>query len=588
MTDEPKQDAGQPKLTAVEGIKLASHGLRGQIGHELEENKDHFNEESAQLLKHHGTYQQDDRDTRTARKKAGLDRDYKFMLRTKFPGGLITAEQYLACHDLSGKYGQSDLRVTSRQCFQFHGIVRKKLRPLIHDLNLFAKITSLGACGDVVRNTCAPPVADIDLSYKDCTTDLQELSRQISAHFLPTTTSYFDIWIDDEQVTINADGTLKYKSHEPSKETVDPIYGTTYLPRKFKIGLATDFDNSVDVYTNDGGVIAITENGKVVGYDILAGGGLGYTHRKAETYPRLADHIAFVETLDEVIPVLEAIVKVQRDNGGRADRRQARLKYLMDKIGVEAFQQKVYEYYGRPLAKPRGVKPSAQPHYLGWHKQIQPGLNYVGLWIENGRIRDFEGSFQFRTGLHEIVSKFKPSVRLTAHHNLVLADIKDADVAEVKQLLAKYLIPTNEGVSTIRKLEMACPALPFCGLAMAESERAMPGLIKAVEDAGHGDADVIIRMSGCPNGCSRPRSAEIGIVGFGADQYQVFTGGDYLGARLNELLFDKVKGADLPGVLSSMLSQWKAGRTGNERFGDWSHRVGVEALQSSVSATPAS
>jgi sulfite reductase (ferredoxin) len=572
-----KGGEGEKKLSAVEHIKIASRGLRGGIDRELEEPKAFFEEESVQLLKTHGTYQQDDRDTRTERKKKGLDKDYKFMLRTKFPGGSISPEQYLFCHELSGKYGQSDLRITSRQCFQFHGIVRGNLRPLIHDLNTLANITSLGACGDVVRNTLAPAVADVGLEYAKCGTNLLALSQRISAYFLPKTSSYYDIWIDDQKAKVNPDGTVTYESHEPSKPVNEPIYGTQYLPRKFKIGIGTDFDNSVDVYANDVGILAVTEAGRIVGYEILAGGGLGYTHRKPETYARAATHLAFVETEDDVLHILEAIVKVQRDHGGRADRRHARMKYLIDDWGFEKFKKTVMEYAGKVYADSRGTTPKLQPHYLGWHKQMQPGLNYVGCWVENGRIRDFD-EFQFRTAFHELVTKFKPDVRLTPHHNIVFANIKDSDVAAVQALLDKYHVPTDKGINTLRKMEMACPALPFCGLALAESERAMPSFIKALEDAGHGDADVMIRMSGCPNNCSRPRTAELGIVGSGSDQYQVYTGGDYLGTRLNDLLVPKVHTAELPGVVAALLDAWKAEKVNGERFGDWSRKVGVEAL----------
>ncbi|GMW02853.1 MAG: putative sulfite reductase [ferredoxin] [Candidatus Hydrogenedentota bacterium] len=583
MTPDESQE---PKLSAVEGMKAASRGLRGTLLDDLENPSPSFCEESTQLMKHHGSYQQDDRDTRTERKKAKLDKDYKMMLRTKFPGGRISAEQYLICDDLADRYGQGDLRVTSRQDFQFHGVVKRNLRPLIHELNKLAEITTLGGCGDVVRNTMAAAVSDIDLRYKDCGADLIEISEEISRYFMPTTGAYFDLWLDDEKVTVNSDGTVTFKDRGPAEAEPDPIYGKTYLPRKFKIGLATDFDNSVDVYTQDVGIIAVTEHGRIVGYEILAGGGLGYTHRKAGTYPRLGTHLAFVSR-EELLPVLEAIVKVQRDFGGRADRKHARLKYLMDDIGLDAFRAKVFEYAGRTFDAPRNVVPDSQPDYLGWHKQIQSGLNYVGVWIENGRIRDFENGFRFRTGLRAIVEKFRPQVRLTPHHNAILSGIRDDDVAEVQRLLDEYGIPTDKGITAIRRMEMACPALPLCGLAMSEAERALPGVIAAVEEAGHGDADVMIRMSGCPNNCSRPRTAEIGIVGFGANQYVLYTGGDFNGTRLNEVFNEKVKAEELPGLLNALLAAWKSERGEGERFGDWSHRVGVEELQSKLGAPTA-
>jgi len=585
MAEQGNAEENGAKRSAVEKIKEASQGLYGPIGQELGDGTPKFGEESTKLLKHHGTYQQDDRDTRTDRKKAGLPWDYQFMVRTKFPGGNISAEQYLICDDLATKHGQNDLRVTSRQCFQFHGVVKGHLRPLLNELNRLAKITTMGACGDVVRNTMACPVIDIDPKYAGCGADLIQKAKEISAHFLPKTTAYYDLWVDDEKVEVHEDGTVRVKPrNEPPVE--EPIYGKTYLPRKFKIGLTVDFDNAIDVYTQDVGVIAVTENGCITGYEVLAGGSLGYSHRKPETYARLGTPLAFVQEA-ELIPFIETIVKVQRDHGGRANRKHARMKYLIDDWGFEKFRETVFEYAGRTYPEPRGVQPTDQPDYLGWHKQVQNGLNYVGVWVENGRIRDFHGSFQFRTGLREIVSRFKPDIRLTPHHNVVLANIRDEDVAEVQAILDKHGIPTDQKISTVRRLEMACPALPFCGLALAEAERAMPDVIEKIEAAGHADADVIIRMSGCPNNCSRPRSAEIGIIGSGSDRYVIYTGGDYVGTRLNEPLAEKVKLDEVGPIVSALLSAWKSNRNDGERFGDWSFRVGIDGLKPYVeSAVP--
>ncbi len=567
-------------LSGNETFKSRSGGLYGPIADDLAQATDHFSEESEQLLKHHGTYQQDNRDSRKERSKAGLDKEYYMMLRTKFPGGRITAEQYLLCDSLCEKYGQSDLRATSRQCFQFHGVVRGNLRPLIYDLNKLQQITSIGACGDVVRNTMASPVADIDLQYKDCGADLMALAHEISNATIPTTKAYYDIWLNDEKVTINTDGTYSY-AENLREEVADPLYGTLYLPRKFKIGIGTDFDNSVDLYTNDLGIMAVTENGKIIGYEILAGGGLGFSHTMERTYPRAASHVAFVQA-DEVLPITLAVIKAQRDYGDRSDRKQARLKYTMDRLGVEAFQQLIYEYAGRTFEQPRGVKPSAQPDFLGWHKQSQDGLNYVGLWIENGRVKDFEGSFQFKSGIKKIVEEFRPSVRLTPHHNIILANIKDEDVARVQHLLAEYNIPTNDGVSNLRRYEMACPALPLCHLATSEAERYMPKLMEQLEAAGHGDDDVMIRMTGCPNGCARSSSSEIGLIGKGPGRYTLCVGGDYLGTRVNQKFIATIKEQDIVPTISKLLTLWKDQRNEGEYFGDWSARVGVPQLKELV------
>lgn len=570
------------QLSGVETFKARSGGLYGPIAEDLGADTDHFSDESVQILKHHGSYQQDNRDIRKARQKEGLDKAYSMMLRTKFPGGDLTADQFLFCLDMAAKYGQDDFRVTSRQDFQFHGVIKKNFRPLIADLNKLAKITSIGGCGDVVRNTMANPVADIDLRYKDCAVDLVKLAHTISDATLPKSKAYYDLWLNDEKAVVNEDGTVQYVK-DLREETEDPLYGTQYMPRKFKIGVGTDFDNSSDIYTQDVGIMAVTEGGKIVGYEILAGGGLGYSHTKANTYARAGSHVAFVPE-EDVLPITLAIIKVQRDYGERTDRKQARLKYTIDRMGLEAFKAKVDEYGGKTFGAPRNVKPTAQPDYLGWHKQIQPGLNYVGVWVENGRVKDFENSFQFKTGLRAVIERFKPDVRVTAHHNLVLANIKDADVDAVQAMLDEYKLPTDRGISTLRRLEMACPALPLCGLALSEAERYFPSVMDGLEAAGHGDADVIIRMTGCPNGCARSSSSEIGLIGKGPGRYVIHTGGCYNGTRMNELLLPVVKEEDVVPVLAALLDLWKEKRADGERFGDWSKKIGVDALREMLDA----
>ncbi|MDX1971389.1 MAG: NADPH-dependent assimilatory sulfite reductase hemoprotein subunit [Candidatus Sumerlaeia bacterium] len=573
------QDVDFSKLSKNEFLKAHSDGLRGNIDQEvMDTSAPAFSEDAVQLLKHHGTYQQDNRDLRSERRKAGLDKAYSMMLRTRTPGGLMSPEQYILCDDLATKYGQDDLRITSRQGFQFHGVLKNNLRALIHDLNHFQQISTQGACGDVVRNVTGCPVVDIDPAFADINTDILRIAARISTHFLAQSSSYYDLWLDDERVEVHADGSVVYKSKEPSKKTEEPIYGERYLPRKFKIGITVDLDNSIDVYTNDIGIIARTEAGRVNGFEVLVGGGLGHSHSKEETYARVATPLTFVETEEQLIAVVEGVVKAQRDHGNREQRHLARLKYTVDRMGAD-FKKAVEQHVGWEIPAPLYLKPKDQPHYLGWHKQHQPGLNYVGVWIENGRVRDFPGSFQFKTGLRKIVEKFRPSVRLTAHHNLLLANIRDEDVAAVKALLAEYHIPTDT-VSAIRRLEMACPALPLCGLALAEAERELPKVIEEVEKLGHGDADVIIRMTGCPNSCARPETAEIGIIGRGPNKYNLYAGGDRLGTRMNTLIAESVVGEQLAPKIASMLSAWKAERNGHVvTFGDWSHTKGKEALQ---------
>ena len=565
------------QFSAVERFKANSDGLYGPIPDDLAAPVDHFQDESVQLLKHHGTYQQDNRDLRKERKKEGLGKLYTMMVRTKFPGGRLSSEQYLICDGISDRYGQKDMRATSRQDFQFHGVVKGSLRPLLADLNRLAGISTLGGCGDVVRNTMANPIADIDPAYAKCGIDLMALAGRISEETMPATKAYFDLWLNDEKAVVNPDGTVVY-AKDLKRATEEPLYGKQYLPRKFKVGICTDFDNAADVYTQDFGIIAVTKDGAVTGYEILTGGGLGYTHSMEKTYPRAATPLAFVQE-EDILPLLMAVVAVQRDYGDRKDRKQARLKYTIDRMGEDAFREKVYEYAGRKFDPPCGVQPSDQCYYLGWHKQSQEGLNYVGVWIENGRIKDFDGGPRFKSALRTIAERFKPDMRITPHHNMVLANIADADVDAVQALLDEHGIPTGEALPPLRAYEMACPALPLCGLALSEAERALPDVMRKIMAAGHAGAEVSIRMTGCPNGCARSSSSEIGIIGSGKDRFVLHTGGCHIGTRLNELFAVNLKEVDLAPAIAQLLDLWKAQRDGGERFGDWSKRVGVKELR---------
>lgn len=570
-----------PKLSKNEALKIASGGLIGPIADELMNKKSFFEEDTTYLLKHHGTYQQDNRDTRIERKRAGLEKEFSMMVRTKAPGGLMTPEQYLLCDDLADKYGQHDLRITSRQGFQFHGVVKGNLRALIHDLNHYQKITTQGACGDVVRNVMACPVVDVDAGYaRELGDRFQQVAEAINTRFLAKSGAYYELFLDDERVKVTPEGDVIFtKDTKPKEEVVEPIYGKTYLPRKFKIGMATDFDNSVDVYTQDIGIIAATRDGAIVGFEVLAGGGLGHSHSKTETYARLGSPVCYVESDEDLLIAVEAIVKIQRDFGNRAERHQARLKYTVDRLTVEGFIAKLHEYAGKKLGAPRGIKPGAQPDYLGWHKQKQAGLNYVGVWVENGRVKDM-GAHRFRTGLRAVVEKFKPSIRLTGHHNVVFANIADKDVAAVQHMLDEYGIPTDKGIAPLRRREMACPALPLCGLALSEAERALPGVLDEVAKLGHANDDVVIRMTGCPNSCARPETAELGIIGRGPDKYNVYAGGDRLGTRMNTLVAESVTTADLPKRISALFKAWHADHPNNGvHFGDWANAKGVEALK---------
>jgi sulfite reductase beta subunit-like hemoprotein len=570
-------DAARP-LSELERVKVASQGLYQPVATDLGRPAPDVYEDSAHVLKYHGIYLQDDRDVRRMRRESGLPRDYRFMLRVKLPCGRMTAEQYLACDALAGRFGQGRLRVTSRQGLEFHGVTKPNLRALVHDLDALSALSALGASGDVVRNVVAPPLADIDPQYGSWGSALLTLAREISKRYVPRTRAYYDLWLDDSRAVLRADGTVDL----PRESTVaeDPIYGTAYLPRKFKIALAAPFDNAVDALTNDVALIAAAEDNVLQGYDVRVGGGLGFTPGTPATFPQLAVPFAFAEP-DAVLPLLDAIIAVFREHGDRANRAHARLKYLVHEWGLERFRGAVESRLGRSLAAPRGTSPQAQRHHLGWSGQTQPGLKCLGLWLEHGRIRDFPDGPQYARALRTIVAQFRPGVRFTPGNHVVLADIREADVAAVNRLLEDHGIPNPETIAPLRRFEMACPALPFCSRARAEAERMMPGLMRALIKAGHGGDEVVIRVSGCANGCARPRTAEIGLIGNGLGRYHVYVGGNSAGTRINELIAEHVALEKLPAGLAGLLRLWKNQRDGAEGFGDWVHRVGIASLKTS-------
>ena len=554
---------GKPAAPSkVEHLKAASEGLAGSIYDEVfDETTENVSEGTYQLLKFHGSYQQDDRDSRLERKKQGLDRAWSFMLRTKFPGGRLTAEQYLVSDDLATKYANNTIRITTRQDFQYHGVGKANLKPLIKELNDHW-ITTYGGCGDIARNTLTCPCADL---LPGNTYDFQALAKQISDHFMPDSTSYYELWLDGEKLLV--DGTRVQV--EPQRQ--EALYGATYLPRKHKMAIGMPHDNCVDLFTQDVALEAILDGGELRGFNLVAGGGLGSTYGKAETYPRLGDRIGFLPP-EQAMPVLEAATAIYRDYGDRTNRRHARLKYVLQERGVAWFQQQLAERLGAPLAPPAEVDAYDVNDHIGWAKQAD-GRWMVGVWIENGRIKDVPG-FQGKTGLRHIVDEFRPELRLTAQQNLVMVNIEEADKPRVQELLAKYnLSAGDDGLSTLRRYAMACPALPTCGLAVAESERYLPDVIGELEQRGLGNDRVWIRMSGCPNACSRPPSAEIGIVGRSLGLYNIYIGGSFEGTRLSSLHFSDVRSDKLVDVLAGTIEQWKNERADGEAYGDWSHRV---------------
>jgi sulfite reductase (ferredoxin) len=547
----------------VEGIKEASNHLRGELAEQLHNENDYFDESGKQLLKFHGLYQQDDRDQRKAARTG--EKTHSFMLRTRVPGGLLTTDQYLAHDDLAQEYANGTLRITTRQCFQFHGLLKGDLQATIRGLN-DALITSLGACGDVVRNVVCCPAPHHDAIR----TQIQAVTQEISNHLLPRTRAYHELWIDGEKVDLEA----------PPQDESEPIYGKTYLPRKFKIAVAYPGDNCVDVYTQDVGLVAIVQEGELLGFNLIAGGGMGMNHTKADTFPRLGDLIGFI-TPAQVVQVVETIVLVQRDFGNRSDRKHARMKYLIHEWGVARFVAAVEERLGWTLAPAAPMLPLENELHHGWHDQGD-GRWFLGLSVENGRIKD-EGDFRLRSGLRAVVERFRPGVRLTANQDLLLTGIAPHDIDAVNQMLATFGIPLPSTLSVVQRYSLACVSMPTCGLALAEAERALPSVIDAleVELAQRGlDAEPFtVRMTGCPNGCARPYVADLAFVGRSADTYIVYVGGASNGTRLNQPYKDLVKREQLVDAVLPLLDLFRDERQPGERFGDFCHRVGVETLQ---------
>lgn len=557
------------KPSKVEELKATSDGLMGRLAEELADTStDHISEEAYQLLKFHGSYQQDDRDQRQQRKREGRDRAWQFMVRTKFPGGRLTAEQYLLADELAGAYGNGTLRITTRQDFQFHGVGKANLKPLIRALNE-RWVTTYGGCGDIARNVVACPVADLLPGHPP---ELQTLARQVSDRFLADSTAYYELWLDGEKIL--ADGTRVRVT--PRRE--ESFYGPTYMPRKHKMAIGLPHDNCIDLFTNDLALEGVLDgDGHLLGFNLIAGGGLGSTHGKAETFPRLGDRIGFVRP-EQALRALEEATAIYRDYGDRSNRRHARLKYVLAERGVDWFRAELAQRLGWELPPPAPVTTHGADDHLGWHRQVD-GRWLVGVWIENGRIKDTPER-PVRSGLRAIIAELRPELRLTAQQNIVLANIADADRPRVAALLAEYRLATGDGeagLSRLRRYAMACPALPTCGLAVAESERFLPQVIDALEQRGLGAAQVVIRMSGCPNACSRPPTAEIGIVGRSLNLYHIYVGGNVAGTRLARLYQPEVRGEALPDVLADLLARWQRERAPGEAFGDWADRVLVGA-----------
>jgi sulfite reductase (NADPH) hemoprotein beta-component len=551
-------DAPAPKRSANEVLKEQNPTLAGTIAQTLADPQaDHFIDDDTQFLKSHGVYQQDDRDLRKTGKK------YIFMVRCRIPGGVLTPTQYLACDDLASRYANNTLRVTSRQGFQFHGVVKGGVRALVKEIN-DSLLGTLAACGDNNRNVMAPPTPAIN----QLGVQVQEHARQAAAAVLPRTRAYHSIWIEGAPLNLE---------DPANKDFVDPLYGKTYLPRKFKIAFAIPPLNDIDIFTNCCGFIAIGDGrGKLFGYNLTAGGGMGRSHGNVQTFPRLADVIGFVPP-ERVVEVAKAVLTIHRDFGDRADRKHARLKYVLEDRGAKWFREELEHRVGFRLAEPMPFKFDKQGDAFGWNQQVD-GRLFLGLFVETGRIKDRDG-WRMKTALREVVTKYQPEVRLTPANNVILANLNATHREEITRLFAEHGIQTErerQG-SILRRASMACVSLPTCGLGLAESERYLPELMTRIEalliEVGLADQEITIRMTGCPNGCARPYMAEIGFVGKAPGRYQVWLGGNEASTRLNRLYRDMVKDPDIITELRPLFARYAQERLAEERFGDWVARV---------------
>lgn len=542
------------KPSAIEGIKIASDGLRGSITESLkDEITGAIREDDKAVIKFHGMYEQDDRDRREERAEKKLDRLYSFMIRLRLPGGFLAPEKWIAMHNVANEHSTGVIKITTRQTVQLHGILKSHIKPTISSFNE-ANLDSIATCGDINRNvTCAshPKQSAVHaevFAYAD----------KISQLLMPKTKAYYEIWLDEEKIV-------------DKKEEEDPLYLDKYLPRKFKIGIAIPPNNDSDVFTNDLGLVAIIENNVLKGFNVAVGGGLSTTHGNAETYARLATVIGYAP-LDKVLKVVYEVVTTQRDFGNRSDRKLARLKYTVDRMGVDNFKKEVEKRCGFDLEEAKPFVFTERTDSYGWHKG-ENGLWYYTVYVENGRVLDDE-NLALKTALLEVAKTGKCNFLFTATQNVIIADVKEEDKAAIQSLLEKFkIIEHTEGASLIRKNSIACVALPTCPLALAEAQRYMPTLLSKIEPLtkryGIDDENIIIRMTGCPNGCGRPYAAEIGFVGTAPGLYNLHIGGDHQGQRLNTKYKESLDEKSILTTLEGLFAVYKNERNKGERFGDF-------------------
>ncbi|MDC0251553.1 NADPH-dependent assimilatory sulfite reductase hemoprotein subunit [Rubripirellula sp.] len=563
-----------PKLSPVETIKEGSDYLKGTIDQEIAGSVDHFDKSNIQLLKFHGTYQQDDRDSRLTAKKTGAGKAYSMMVRLRIPGGRMRSDQMLSMLDLCERLGNTTMKITTRQTLQLHGILKDDLRETIAYINDIA-LSTLAACGDVNRNIMCCPAKRVGSIHAE----MEKLTDELTDALAPQTPAYHELWLTDPE---SGEKTLE------GGGVVEPLYGPTYLPRKFKIGIALPEDNCIDIYTQDLGFLAVVRDDAIIGYNVLVGGGMGTTPSAKKTFPALAKRLAFIKP-EQAIGVSQAILKVQRDNGNRQDRKTARMKYLINDWGIEKFRTEVEKYYGQSLADCTEDDVHGFDDHMGWQEQGDGKWSY-GLNIENGRLYDNEDR-QLKATLRAICNEFKTEVRMTGHQSLIFTDLDEADKDKLIGFIKQHQVPTTEETSTVRRWSMSCVALPTCGLAITESERRLPSIIDGLEvplaKLGLDKERFTIRMTGCPNGCARPYNADLALVGKAKGKYTLYAGGGWLGNRLAYIYKDMVPDDVVVDELVTIFSAFKANREEGESLGTFCTRVGKDDLATLAANAPA-
>jgi sulfite reductase (NADPH) hemoprotein beta-component len=554
-----KAPEGNPSKN--EHLKRESNFLRGKLKEEMEERlQAGISEDSSQLLKFHGSYQQDDRDLRNERQKQKLEPAYQFMLRVRLPGGVATPEQWLVMDELAEKYGNGSLKITPRQTFQMHGILKWNMKKTMQEINQ-ALMDTIAACGDVNRNV----MSNSNPYQSDIHSEVYEWTKKLSDNLLPRTRAYHEIWLDEEKV---------YET--PSIEEVEPMYGPVYLPRKFKIGVAIPPSNDVDVFSQDLGFIAIVENNKLVGFNVAIGGGMGMTHGDKETYPQVAKVIGFCKP-EQLYDVSEKVITIQRDYGNRSNRKNARFKYTVDRLGLENVKEELNHRLGWNLEEAKLYHFDHNGDRYGWVKGVRGKWNYT-LFIEGGRVKDFD-NFKLKTGLREIAKVHKGDFRLTPNQNLIIANVSTQRKNKISGLLEQFGLHDGSHFSALRRSSMACVALPTCGLSMAEAERYLPTLIDKIEtivdENGLRDKEITIRMTGCPNGCARHALGEIGFIGKSPGKYNMYLGASFDGSRLSKLYRENVGEEEILSELRVLLPKYAKERKEGEHFGDFVIRAGI-------------